>query len=187
MLCFLEAPVLRFALLPYYRRYLHKLCMSLERSINQNYMEKILRWIIRLLLGPSSKSEKFQAIDKQTSSTDDEQTSLKEKTMDKLIINQENTLNAERLWCLRLVLTHENYNSCSDLAPLFQRMFSCHEIAEHFSLSKTKSKNTMLYGIAPEFKILNSENFPKTLNIGSSPSILFMRHSKMDFKNLSRR
>ena len=106
---------------------------------------------IRLLLGASNKSENSKAIDKQTSSTD-KQTSSKEKTMDKLIINQENTLNAEILWCLRMVLTHESYNSCNDLAPLLQRMFAGHEVAEHFSLGKAKSRYTMLYGIAPEFK-----------------------------------
>ena len=51
-----------------------------------------------------------------------------------------------------MILTHESYNSCNDLAPLFQRMFVRHEVAEHFSLGKTKSRYTMLYGIAPEVK-----------------------------------
>ena len=106
---------------------------------------------IRLLLEASNKSEKSETSDKQTSSTD-KQTSSKEKTMDKLIINQENTLNAEILWCLTMVLTHESYISCNDLASLFQRMFAGHEVTEHFSLGKTKSRYTMLYGIAPEFK-----------------------------------
>ena len=31
-------------------------------------------------------------------------------------------------------------------------MFSVHEVAEHFSLGKTKSRYAMLDGIAPEFK-----------------------------------
>ena len=107
---------------------------------------------IRLLLGASNMSEKSEiSSNKETSSTD-KQTSSKEKTMGKLIINQENTLNAEILWCLRTVLTHESYNSCNDLTPLFQQMFAGHEVVEHFSLVKPKSRYTMLYGIAPEFK-----------------------------------
>ena len=39
----------------------------------------------------------FETSDKQTSSTD-KQTSSKEKAMNKLIINLENTLNAEIWW-----------------------------------------------------------------------------------------
>ena len=31
-------------------------------------------------------------------------------------------------------------------------MFTGHEVTEHFSLVKTKSRHTMLNGIAPEFK-----------------------------------
>ena len=34
---------------------------------------------------------------------------------------------------------------------------------------------------------LELENFPKTLKIVVAPSILFMGHSKMDFRNLPRR
>ena len=60
--------------------------------------------------------------------------------MGKLIINGENTLIAEILWCLRMVLTHESYNSWNNLAPLVQRMFSGHEIAKYFSLVKTKKQ-----------------------------------------------
>ena len=40
------------------------------------------------------------------------------------------------------------YNPCNDLAPLFQQMFAGHEVAEHFSLGKTKSRYIMLCGIA---------------------------------------
>ena len=65
--------------------------------------------------------------------------------MEKSIINQENVLNPEILRCLRMVLTHESYNSCNDLAPLFQRMFAGQKVAGHFSLGKTKSRDTMLW------------------------------------------
>ena len=72
--------------------------------------------------------------------------------MNKLIINQENTLNAEILWRFRMVLTQESYNSYNYSAPLFQQMFAGHELAGHFSLGKTKSRYIMLYCIVSEFK-----------------------------------
>ena len=106
---------------------------------------------VGLLLGASSKSEKSEISDKQTR-LKDKQTSSKEKNNGQ-IINQDNTLNAEILWCLRMVLTHESNNSCNNLVPLFQQMVAGHEVAEHFSLGKTKNRYTMLYEIAPEFRV----------------------------------
>ena len=48
----------------------------------------------------------------------------KDVTMiDNLIVNKENTLNAEILWCLKMVLSHDSYHSCNDLLSLFKRMF----------------------------------------------------------------
>ena len=126
--------------------------MPLERNINQNYLENFLQWI---LLGCYYEPQVIVKSLKQVISSKQAQKKKKKKrkkAMSKLIINQENTLNPEILWCLRMVLTHKSYNSCNDLAPLFQRIFAGHEVAEHFSLGKTKSRYTMLYGIAPEFK-----------------------------------
>ena len=51
-----------------------------------------------------------------------------------------------------MIFPHESYNSCSDLSEISQRIFFDSEIAAKFSLSKTKSRHTFLYGIAPEFK-----------------------------------
>lgn len=62
--------------------------------------------------------------------------------MVKLVINKENTVNANAVKRI----------SWNDLTQFFQRMFSVHEVAEHFSLGKTKSSYTMLDGVAPEFK-----------------------------------
>ena len=149
------------------------LALDVSRKKHQSKLSgKISSVDIRLLLGASNKSEKSEASDKQTSLTD-EQTSPKEKAMDKIIINQENTLNAEILWCLRLVLTHESYNSCNDLAPLFQRIFAGHEVAEHFSLGKIKSRYTILYGIAPELKkmLLHDVNYSSFFSISFDESL----------------
>ena len=112
---------------------------------------------IRLMLGGSMNKENIRpTTDKQKDSETNKQTvkssDIPSSSMDKLIANQANTLNAEILWCLRMVQAHESYNSCSDLSALFQRMFAGNEVAEKFSLGKTKSRYTMIYGIAPVFK-----------------------------------
>ena len=65
---------------------------------------------------------------------------------------KENFLNAEILWCLRMVLAHDSYNSCCDLSKLFGRMFPDSDVEKAFTLGKTKCRYTMLYGIAPKFK-----------------------------------
>ena len=62
------------------------------------------------------------------------------------------SVDAETRWCLRMVNYHSSYNTCADLAAMFQVMFPDSEIASHFTLGKTKARYTMLYGIAPEFK-----------------------------------
>ena len=51
-----------------------------------------------------------------------------------------------------MISSHESYNSSSDLSEIFQRMFFDSEIAAKFSMRKKKSRYTILYGIAPEFK-----------------------------------
>ena len=61
--------------------------------------------------------------------------------MVKLVINKENTVNANAVKRI----------SWNDLTQFFQRMFSVHEVAEHFSLGKTKSSYTMLDDVALRF------------------------------------
>ena len=56
-----------------------------------------------------------------------------------------------KLWCLSMVLAHDNYNSCCDLSRLFGRMFLNSDDAKAFTLGKSKCRYTMLYGIAPKF------------------------------------
>ena len=51
-----------------------------------------------------------------------------------------------------MISSHESNSSCSDISEIFQRMFFVSEIAATFSLGKTKSRYTILYGIALEFK-----------------------------------
>ena len=68
---------------------------------------------------------------------------------DDLIINHQNTLVAEILWCLKVVMSHFSYRSCFDLNDLLKRMFFDSEVSAQFSLSKTKCRYMILYGIAP--------------------------------------
>ena len=53
-----------------------------------------------------------------------------------------------------MISSHESCSSFSNLSEIFQRIFFDSEIAEKFSLSKTKNRYTILYGIA-----LNSKEF----------------------------
>ena len=69
-----------------------------------------------------------------------------------MFTQKENSLNAEILWCLRMVLVHERCNPCCDLSKLFGRMFPGRDVAKAFTLVKTKCRYTMLYWIAPKFK-----------------------------------
>ena len=81
--------------------------------------------------------------------------------MVKLVINKENTVNANAVKRI----------SWNDLTQFFQRMFSVHEVAEHFSLGKTKSSYTMLDGVAPEFKKM------LLYNVNQSPFLKFWTQS----------
>ena len=63
-----------------------------------------------------------------------------------------NSLNAEVIWCLKVVNAHWSYNLSSDVATLFQCVFPDSEIASQFSMGKTKSRYMILYGLAPHFK-----------------------------------
>ena len=42
--------------------------------------------------------------------------------------------------------------SCADLSAMFQVMFPDSEIVSQYTLGKTKTRYTMIYGIASEFK-----------------------------------
>ena len=70
----------------------------------------------------------------------------------KEILTRNDVTNAEILWCLKMVDKHFSYNSCSDLANLFQCMFAGSEVAQHFLLGKTKCKYLILYRIVPYCK-----------------------------------
>ena len=65
---------------------------------------------------------------------------------------ESNSLNTEILWCLNMVNQHLGYNWCSHIRELFSAMFPDSEVAQKFSVGKTKIRYTIIYGLAPYFK-----------------------------------
>ena len=64
---------------------------------------------------------------------------------------ESNSLNAEILLCLIMVNQHLSYNSCSHVSELFSAMFPDSEVAQKFSMGKTKSRYMNIW-LAPYFK-----------------------------------
>lgn len=73
--------------------------------------------------------------------------------------------NAEILWCLRLVMQHDSFNSCTDLCDTFSIMFPDSEIAKRMTLGSDKVAYIISYGLAPFFKtqLLNQLSKPKSV------------------------
>ena len=65
------------------------------------------------------------------------------------MLTKNDVTNAEIMWCLKVVDGHFSCNSCSDLANLFQCVFTNSKIAHQFSLGKTKCRYMILYAIVP--------------------------------------
>ena len=63
-----------------------------------------------------------------------------------------NSIDAEILWCMNVVISHHSFNSCSDLKNIFTKMFPDSDIATQFTLGKTKRRYMILYGLAPYYK-----------------------------------
>ena len=104
------------------------------------------------MLGTSKQGDKEAKRDTVSQQVEAPANSKAQETVNYLLYNDENTLSAEISWYLRMVSSHESYNSCSDLSEIFQRMFFDSEIAAKFSLGKTKSRYPIWYGVAPESK-----------------------------------
>ena len=60
--------------------------------------------------------------------------------------------DAEIIWCLNMVETHQSYRSCDGMPKVFRRMFKTSPVAQKFQMQKDKSRYTMIYGIAPVFR-----------------------------------
>ena len=62
------------------------------------------------------------------------------------------TLNAEILWCMYMVESHQSFRSCDKLPELFKRMFQHDPVAQKYKLKKDKSRYFIVHGIYPVFK-----------------------------------
>ena len=71
--------------------------------------------------------------------------------IDSLLI-KDITVNTEIHWALESLMSNYSYNSCSNKSKLFSAVFSDSDIAETFSIGKTKCTYYVLHGIAPYFK-----------------------------------
>ena len=89
--------------------------------------------------------------DSASSNTQSGSGTTPQSKIDDFTLNQR-ALDAEIRWCLRMVSCHGSYNSCTDLGDTFKTMFPDSHIAQQFTLGKTKSRYTIIYGIAPELK-----------------------------------
>ncbi len=67
-------------------------------------------------------------------------------------VSRNDCLTSEVLWTLKVVNSHNSFNSCTDVSSLFAQMFPDSEIAKHFSCGERKCAYMCNYGIAPYFK-----------------------------------
>ena len=70
--------------------------------------------------GQGDKEAKSDAVSQQIQAPAN---SKAQKTVDHLLYSKENILNSEILWCLRMISSHESFNSCGDLSEIFQKCF----------------------------------------------------------------
>lgn len=70
-------------------------------------------------------------------------------------------LDAEILWCLKVVTNHYSYKSNNDIGKTFSKMFPDSVIARRFSCSERKLAYMCHFGLAPHFQNLMYEEFAK--------------------------
>ena len=66
-------------------------------------------------------------------------------------------ITAEIQWAMTVVVSHFSFRSCLDLSDMFRTMFYDSDVAKGFTLSKTKCKYFVTYGLAPFYKNLNAD------------------------------
>ena len=72
-------------------------------------------------------------------------------TLDTFIVNSD-TIKAEIIWSLKSVMNGFSNRANDELHETFAAMFPDSQIAKSFSLARTKSMYTVVYGLAPHFK-----------------------------------
>ena len=64
----------------------------------------------------------------------------------------EDVLDAEIIWCLHLVHSHQSYQLYNPLCAVFQRMFKTCPVVQQFHMKKDKAKYVIVYGLYPALK-----------------------------------
>ena len=106
-----------------------------EKKHQQLMLERTKSVVIDLMFNkPCSSSIKETKDSKKSGKLDD-------------LLLKKGVINAEILWCLKLVADHLSYNSCSNISKIFKIMFSHSDVAHQFSLGKTKARYMILFGI----------------------------------------
>ena len=68
-------------------------------------------------------------------------------------VTRDETLKAEILWALKVIMSHYSYKSCEGTSKLFQAMFP-DRIASQFSYGEKKCAYLICFGLAPHFEQL---------------------------------
>ena len=97
---------------------------ALESHSNGKKHKTNTSWLIQKLqyvFGKSSASS--TEAEKSVENSSSENTCKNNSTLDNIIAINNSSLNAEIIWCLKVVNAHWSYNSSSNIAKLFQCMF----------------------------------------------------------------
>ena len=131
-----------------------------ERAIKSHVKGKI--YCDRLALYIQSSHIKFAPVSKGfAESPGASSTSTCSSTLDKFLVPEAATTDAEIRWCLKNVVSCYSFRSCDGLADLFRSMFPDSTIAEaffFFFLQKDKCVYFINYGITPLFHSLLMNN-----------------------------
>lgn len=102
------------------------------------------------------------------------------KTQTKLAYDCQNeTIDAEILWSLYVVQTHQSYRSCDLLNKIFKRAFKNDPAAQNFQLKKDKARYFIIYGIFPFFQKNVISNIRNSLFFSLSFDESYNRDKKM--------
>lgn len=98
----------------------------------------------------SSESGEHNTLNPTKSST----TSSSGSSVMERIVTRDETLKAEILWALKVIMSHYSYKSCEGTSKLFQAMFPDSRIASQFTCGEKKCAYLICFGLAPHFKQL---------------------------------
>ena len=85
----------------------------------------------------SKSSDTIESTRQEAEKTVNVDTPGKSKTIDEFMVNT-HSINAKILWCMKVVKSHDSYNSCANFTKILTKMSPDSDIATKISLGKTK-------------------------------------------------